>query len=197
MKEYVYLFDKKTGAFDKHVNFCGEHLAKQEARRLEWAEKWPNHCRKCEGAGAVCSTGDLVPYGLGVVLTPDNCDPCPDCIVPGDILKMMCPRCGNDLYEQVVFNHRVPQEDNWLIAEYGQDGIVESWLEKSGHCPVCEWEGGQGLDDFAPSVDGCICNEVYFYGDDSQPGFLQRVIFKLFGERWQSLWSTPIIIYRR
>lgn len=195
MKHYVYLFSEKTGEYEKHVRGCGEHLVDQVNAAIEWAEKWPNFCQKCKSSGETRMIGASVPYGMGNVHLPDDRDPCPECIGPGDIVEMRCPRCGKKIYNSIVFNHYVPRDDDWLVKEYGQDGIVESWLEREGPCPECGWSNGASGDDFMPGMDGCLCHEFYFYGDGSQPGRFQKLMFRLFGERLQNrLWPhLPIM----
>jgi len=54
--------------------------AKRQGERAEWAARWPQHCRSCEGAGAF------------TVQCGEEADgePCEDC----QGIMACCPRCG-------------------------------------------------------------------------------------------------------
>jgi len=69
---------------------CKERTKKAEAAIETWKAKWPNYCRKCEGAGDFCYSFD--PSPSGVALSPgwlEDCEPCPNCTEKG-----ICARCG-------------------------------------------------------------------------------------------------------
>lgn len=67
---------------------CDETIEKAEKARREWAEKWPNHCKTCEGHGEFHFTENGAPHGAGY-WPMDMSEPCDDCTGKG-----ICPRCG-------------------------------------------------------------------------------------------------------
>ena len=196
MNDLVWLYDRK--GYVLHYRRCAGGVLEMAQARKEWLAKWPDYCTACDATGVLLTPGASVPYGMGTARLPDDAEPCQHCIVTPDILKMKCPRCGKEIYEQVVFGHRVPEKDDWLVSMYDQDGIVESWLERAGACPECGWNHGEAGDDFFPGYgDGCICHEWHefeqWWFDIPTPGLLQRWAHRLGGLRLQGWWSIPVV----
>jgi hypothetical protein len=74
----------------KHSYHCNLAQFENMLERAFWADKYPNHCRRCEGWGGQKSRYD--PSAAGVSLSPgwmydwDDCSKCTD--------QGVCPRCG-------------------------------------------------------------------------------------------------------
>lgn len=83
-----------------HSYWCIFTTAVFAFKRWQWAQKWPNHCPKCEGHG----------HSL------DGEDACPNCIEQG-----CCPRCGKQAWLATVdFDRTCPFCDwNDLSAMFG------------------------------------------------------------------------------
>lgn len=72
---------------------CKENYKKWEQKLKEWEEKYPNHCKNCDGSGVIIYTYDPSPSGvsLGCGYMTDAED-CPECLAKG-----LCPLCGTKL----------------------------------------------------------------------------------------------------
>jgi len=199
MTSYAYLHrivdedGKKKHVYDIHWNSCASGLIRDIRTINKWVSRWPNFCKLCGGTGVRCSIG-----GTRVHYPIHGCtDPCEDCVVPDDIEKMRCPRCGELIYNSIVKSYKVPQEDLWLVAKHGHDGIIESWLERNGDCPMCGWEHGFMARDYVPEGGGCWCweymaDDVFYKVARSKPPLLQRIAFRLFGNKHQHRWAIRI-----
>lgn len=95
--------------------------------RANWASRWPNHCRKCEGRGGIETQYDPSPPGIslsaGWMYELELCETC-QCVDPA-----RCPRCGVDILDWQHF-----QEDETP-------------------CPYCGWDWGNGPDDVMPEIN--------------------------------------------
>lgn len=188
---------KKPGhySFSWHKVECFVHMRRKLARWRRWIKKYPNYCRTCGGSGTVFWTENQSPLGSGHYWPMHMSDSCL-CIVPDDIEEMVCPRCGERIYRAIVVKHAPQDETLWLRDEYGHDGIVESWLEEMGKCPLCGWMHGKAKDDAIPDLEwDCGC-----WLDDSKPYVcakpygLQLSMFRLFGQTGQVFFKYPIMI---
>ena len=83
-----------------------------------YAEKWPNHCRSCNGWG-VTTFSQSVPYG-STSASFDTQDPCDACTMHGK-----CARCG---------------ERGLACEENGDDEIITG----EGPCKLCGWNYDDG-----------------------------------------------------
>lgn len=189
-----------------HTKWCADETVRTARERVEFAKKWPNFCRKCGATGVGCAVDNGAPAGSGLFWPMDSCDPCFSCIVPRDIEETRCPRCGEKIYEAVIKTFNVPKRLRWIVEMYGQDGIMEAWLDTPGDCPKCGWSHGAVGLDFFPGYDFCSCFEQeWFHRTPFEPGIIQRVAFRLFGERLQTfcvklpcgivlrIWRSPIL----
>ena len=68
-------------------------------KRDEYARRWPNYCRNCDGFGYFVDHFDPSPSGvaLGAGTIP-LMDPCSACMEYG-----VCPRCGQEHGEESSF----------------------------------------------------------------------------------------------
>lgn len=73
-----------------HQSECLKAQAERNALRDAYAEKWPNYCKTCEGAGGRSYSYDPSPSGVGLSAGWfTEFDPCRDCVEKG-----VCPRCA-------------------------------------------------------------------------------------------------------
>lgn len=111
-----------------HTEACQRRLNDNNAERNAWAQKWPNHCKVCEGAG-VQQWYESVPYGSTTASMP--CSELCDCLAGGAFDQLgKCPRC---------------------VAAIFTNGM----LEADAPCPTCGWNWGKGKDDLMPSAYEC------------------------------------------
>ena len=177
--------------YEWHTLKCAQREIEMFKRYNDWAEQWPNFCHGCGARGIVSWEENMSPHGSGERWMMEQEEPCNRCIAPDDIEQMVCPRCGECLYEWIAKEWDEPVEDRWLVDEYGPDGKVESWLKDPRPCPFCGWTG-----DSAPEIsfDVCAC-----WDQELRPPFLkertawnrfQRFLFEKFG------WTPDIFRYK-
>ncbi len=66
-----------------HTPECLDYQAKLKAARAEWIAKYPDYCRRCEGAGELHDPGNRD--------EPPSVDDC-ECLA-----SLRCPRCGSHI----------------------------------------------------------------------------------------------------
>jgi hypothetical protein len=102
---------------------------KQAAARATYQQRWPHHCRRCQGYGQFIDRYDPSAAGVslssGYMLGAEPCDACTE--------HNLCPRC-------MLLGLQLPSEENGY--EYGK-----------GPCRICGWDYEQG----GIPDDSCIC----------------------------------------
>ena len=100
--------------------------------RTEFNEKYPNHCRKCNGSGLIYHYFDPSPAGvhIGIGGMMEDADACPDCFEKG-----LCPMCGEKLPED-----------------------YSGWSS----CPACGWDEAttQEAPDYTLEELKCLAGEI-------------------------------------
>jgi len=113
-----------------HTKSCQAHTERVNQAIAEYEAKWPDHCRKCNGAGLLVSY-QSVPYGMGSTNMEVD-DYCSTCIEEGK-----CPRCGKTVFSEEDFDGE--------ILSCSQCG----WDESVGGCPELDdcgcWELPESL----------------------------------------------------
>ena len=171
-------------SYDAHTKECALQKFAAMRMRQEWLDKWPNHCEICEGAGVI---GNLYMVSNHGEWYDEGLDPC-ECQENDNIYdELKCPRCGEDITDLVIQGVRE------TLPSYTDIEAIDRWLFNAEKCPVCGWANGFGPDDIAPRIPGCYCA---FERPEllrlDKPGRFQRLVFRIFGDRFQSLFKIPI-----
>lgn len=138
----------------KYCPKCGEDKIKaREAEVVAWKEKYPNHCKKCMGAGVLEYTENMAPLGSGRYWPMQQQEPC-ECVEDGN-----CPRCGEAWLQEVFFN----------VSEDEPQGSHSMF-----QCDRCGWDDANDPQEFAcPPTWEC-----YHWEDDvimpPPPGLSQQ-----------------------
>lgn len=125
-----------------HTAECMAYQQTLAEDRAEWQAKWPNHCKRCEGAGGfdIPATRD----------TPPDYDVC-ECVDAGT-----CPRCGCPL-------DLVDQDGELLDGDCGGCG----WTGR-GSDDICPpgFDGCGCAEDDPQHAGGPVWDDPASYGDD-------------------------------
>ena len=122
---------------EKHRATCLIETAKRARERKQYAQKWPNYCRTCEGHGLVWSCENLAPHGGGHWGHWSQ-GPCVECYEVG-----ICPRCGHQ------------HSPEWVESSEAQPCEECGWQEQKspGLPPLYECTCGEGQEDLLPPME--------------------------------------------
>ena len=169
-----------------HTKECALHLLAQMEERRDWIKKWPRHCQSCEGSGTSEWDENQSPIGSGHYWPEHFVEPCTCIGNYSDEDPMVCPRCGAAIEDMVRLKVRC---EHPLLKE---GDAVDHWIYGEEPCPNCGWLHGKKPDDHAPPIPECFCWADSRLNDVPKPGTFQRLMFRIFGDRFQSLFDVPI-----